>query len=247
MRKSALILSVSLVALASCGGGGGGASAPAARPIITNNLRIFKTGDFIQYKVTGSVTSQGVTSTVSGTGSFSIAVGASPVDPKGVKHSVNGMVMNVTTNQGVPITSNFQNYFEQSPTGSWQQYGDSVSGWIVTPAAGFITSLQSPIVAGSSWVYQYTQQNGDSVVGQVTVIGKAVVSTSLGAFETYKIQTTETITYAAGGSDKVSETDYLVPSIGPVHMVVNTTGTNGAGVATTSSFTFDAVTTSIPY
>lgn len=234
--------------ISGCGGGGwGGASAPTARPIVTNTLRTFANGDSIQYTVSGTVSTGGTTLTMNGSGSFTVTTNASPLDPRGSKHSIVTTAINATFNNGTPFATTSQYYFSQTASGTMNVYGDPVSGWITTPASGFVPSTISPISSPSSWVNNYTQQNGDTTNETISVPGRAVVSTGMGSFETYKITTSSTINYAAGGTDVTNETDYVVPSIGPVKIVINTTSTDAAGAVTTLSITLTATTTNIPF
>ncbi|MDX8405917.1 MAG: hypothetical protein R8K50_07175 [Mariprofundus sp.] len=233
--------------IAGCGGGGGGAVAPTTRAIVTNTLRTFLSGDNIQYSATGTVTAAGVTTTFTGTGSYSITTNASPLDLTGVKRSQDTFSFSGTLSNGATFTSTSNGYFSQTATGTMNTYGDSVSGWITVPAAGFVPGVKSPITSPASWVNNYTQQNGDVTVDTETVIGKATVATGMGSFETYQYSLASTVTLAAGGTDVVTQTTYVVPSIGPVKFVINLTSTDAFGAVTTSQFTLIASTTNIAF
>jgi len=69
----------------------------------------------------------------------------------------------------------------------------------------------------------------------------------MGTFETFQIETSSTTTLAAGGTDVSTQTEYVVPSIGPVKLVFNLTSTDAFGAITTSQFTLVASTTNIAF
>jgi len=235
--------------LAGCGGGGGGGTVvtPTTRAIITNTLRTFLSGDRIQYSVTGTIAAAGVVSAFTGTGSYSTAINASPLDPTGVNRSQSTFSLSGTLTNGATFTSTSNGYFSQTASGTMNSYGDSISGWITAPVAGFVPDVISPIVSPASWVNNYTQQNGDVTAETVTVAGKATVTTGMGVFETYQYTLASTATLAAGGTDVVTQTSYVVPSIGPVKFVINITSTDAFGAVTTSQFTLIASTTNIAF
>jgi len=79
------------------------------------------------------------------------------------------------------------------------------------------------------------------------VPGRATVSTGLGSFETFQVQTTGTTTLAAGGSYQYTSTSYIVPGIGTVKLTIAETITSNLGVVTTLSLTLSASTTNIAY
>jgi len=155
--------------------------------------------------------------------------------------------MTGTLTNGAPFTSNATTYVSQDAGGSLFLHGNSTGGWITTPASGFVPGLISPIVAPASWANIYTLQNGDSISDTVTVTGRATVSTGLGSFETFQVQTTGTTTLAAGGSYQYTSTSYIVPSIGTVKLTIAETITNNLGAVTTLSLTLSASTTNIAY
>jgi len=188
-----------ILLLTGCGGGSGGSGvvAPTTRAIVTNNLRVFANGDNIQYSMTGSVTTGGVNSPLTGTATFSITTNSSPLDPTGTTRSVNTVAMTGTFSNGTPFSSNGLTYYSQDAIGNYSVYGDSTSLWITSPVSGFVTVVKSPITSPDSWINSYTQQNGDLTTDTITVIGKATVATGMGTFETYKIQTDSTVTLAA--------------------------------------------------
>jgi len=237
----------SVLLLSGCGGGSGGVVAPTTRAIVTNNLRIFVSGDNIQYSMTGSVTTGAVNTPLTGTATYSITTNSSPLDPTGIARSVNTIALTGTFSNGTPFASNGMTYYGQDATGNYNVYGDSTSLWITSPISGFVTGIKSPIASPSSWINSYTQQNGDVTTDTITVIGKSTVTTGMGTFETYKIQTDSTITLAAGGTDVSTEIDYVVPSIGPIKITINLQSTDALGVVTTSQFALVASTTNIAF
>jgi len=251
--KTAIFLGlmVNILLLTGCAGNsGGGASTPATptvRPIITNTLRTFVNGDNIQYSMTGTVFTGGVNLTLTGTASYAITTNASPLDPTNTVRSVATLAMNGTYSNGTPFSSNGLTYFSQDAYGSINKYGDSMSLWITSPASGFITSFKSPFNSPYSWINTYTQQNGDKSSDSKLIVGKATATTGMGTFEVYQVQTDSTTTLAAGGSDISTETDYFVPSIGMVKIVLNATSTDAFGIVTTSKFTLVASTTNIAF
>jgi len=243
-----MILGVSL--LGGCGGGGDGVAVvapPTARPIVSNTLRTFLSGDTIQYNVTGTVTAMGVVSAFTGTGSYSTAIAVSPLDPAGVKRSQSTFSLSGALTNGAPFTATSDSYFSQTASGTMNIYGDSASGWITVPVTGFVPSLVSPIIAPASWVNNYTQQNGDITAETITVVGKTTVTTGLGVFEAYQYISASTVTLVAGGTDVVTETSYVVPSIGPVKIVLDTASTDAAGAVMTTHFVLEASTTNIAF
>jgi len=239
----------SVLLLTGCGGGSGGSGvvAPTTRAIVTNNLRVFTNGDNIQYSMTGSVTTGGVNFPLTGTATYSITTNSSPLDPTGIARSVNTIAMTGTFSDGTPFSSNSSTYYSQDATGNYNIYGDSTSLWVTSPVSGFVTGLRSPIVSPDSWINSYTQQNGDVTSDTITVIGKATVTTGLGTFETFKIQTDSTVTLAAGGTDVFTEVDYVVPSIGPIKLTISGQSTDAFGAVSTSQFTLIASTTNIAF
>jgi len=66
---------IGVLLLAGCGGGGS-AGAPSAKPIATNTLRTFTSGDRIQYSLAGNINSGGISAPVSGTASYAITTSA---------------------------------------------------------------------------------------------------------------------------------------------------------------------------
>jgi len=236
-----------ILLLAGCGGSGGITVPPTARTIVTNTLRTFTNGDSIQYSLAGSVNAGGVTASVIGTASYTITLNSSPPDPTGTVRSVAVLAITGVLPNGTPVTSNGSEYFRQSPTGTKNTYGNSVSGWITVPASGFVPTIISPIVAPASWLNTFTQQNGDVTSSRISVIGKANIATGMGVFETYQYQSISTMTLAAGGTRASTTTSYVVPAIGPLKMTINITATSAAGAITTSQFTLTAITTNIPF
>jgi len=239
---------VTLGLLAGCGGSGGGsAAAPSARPVASNTLRTFVSGDRIQYSLAGSISAGGVTSPITGTASYAITTNASPVDPTGTTRSVAVLAIAGTLPNRASVTSNGSEYFSQTVTGTKNTYGNSTAGWITTPASGFVPTLVSPITTPNSWVNTYTQQNGDTTTDQISAIGKTTITTGMGAFETFKYQTNSTTTLAAGGTRVSTTVTYVVPAIGPIKMTINQTATDAIGTVTTSQFMLTASTTNIPF
>jgi len=155
--------------------------------------------------------------------------------------------MTGTLSNGAPLTSTVNGYFSQDASGTMNSHGDSLAGWITAPAVGFVATVVSPIVSPSSWVDTYTQQNGDVTTDTVTVIGRATIATGMGSFETYEYRTASTTVLAAGGADVSTQTTYVVPTIGPLKFVINTTSTDAFGAVTTSQFTLTASTTNIAF
>jgi hypothetical protein len=155
--------------------------------------------------------------------------------------------MTGTLTNGAPFSSNATAYVSQDATGTFFLYGKSAGGWITIPVSGFITSLSSPIIAPASRTNNYTLQNGDTTSDTITVIGRATVSTGLGSFETFQIQTTGTTTFAAGGSYQYTSTSYIVPGIGTVKLTISGTITNSLGAVSTQTLTLSATTTNIAY
>jgi len=234
--------------LAGCGGGSGGSAAtPSVRPIATNTLRTFISGDRIQYSLAGNISSGGVSAPISGTASYAITTNASPVDPTGVTRSIAVLAIAGTLPNGATVTSNGSEYFSQTGSGAKNTYGNSAAGWITLPASGFVPTIISPIITPNSWAITFTQQNGDTTTSQISAIGKVNVTTGMGVFETFKYQTNSTTTLAAGGSRVSTTTTYVVPAIGPVKMTINQTATDALGAVSTSQFTLTASTTNIPF
>lgn len=237
-----------LFGLASCGGGGTPAAvSPSTRPILTSTLRTVNNGDFIQYSISGTVSSGGVTSSLTGTASSVFSSNASPLDPSGMQQSTSTVSMTGTLTNGAPFSSNSTAYVSQDAIGTLYVHGKSAGGWITMPASGFITSLSSPIIAPASWTNNYTLQNGDTTSDTITVIGRSTVSTGLGSFETFQVQTTGTTTIAAGGSYQYTQNAYIVPGIGTVKMAIAQTVTDNLGVVSTLSINLNASTTNIAY
>jgi len=244
----AMGISFSIVLLTSCGSGGSsGVVTPSTRVIITNSLRKFAKGDNIQYNMNGTITTARTNLTLSGTGVFSIAANASPLDPIGIIRSVKSIILNGVLSNGKVFSSNTKSYYSQDLSGNFNLYGDSTSLWITSPVSGFVTNLKSPILFPNSWVNSYTQQNGDITVETIKVIGKVVVATGMGTFETYKIQTDSIKTLAAGGTDTLTEINYVVPSIGSIKITRNLQVIDALGTITTSKFNLVANTTSIAF
>ena len=234
--------------LAGCGGSGGGvAASPSVRLIVSNTLRTFISGDRIQYSLSGSISSGGVTAAISGTTSYAITTNASPVDPTGATRSVAVLAIAGTLPNGATVTSNVSEYFSQSSTGTKNTYGASAAGWITVPASGFVPTLISPITTPNSWINTYTQQNGDITSDQISVVGKVNVTTAMGVFEAFKYQSNSTVTLAAGGTRVSTTVTYVVPAIGPIKTTINETSTDAFGAVTTSQFTLTASTTNIPF
>ncbi len=115
MKKTMIsVMIFGILLLTGCGGGGGGGGgvvSPTARAIVTNNLRIFSTGDNIQYSMTGSVTTGGVNTSLTGTAAYSITTNSSPLDPTGTARSVNTTAMTGTFSNGTPFASNGLSYY----------------------------------------------------------------------------------------------------------------------------------------
>jgi len=155
--------------------------------------------------------------------------------------------MTGTFTNGAPFSSNSAAYVSQGATGTLFLHGNSAGGWVTAPASGFVTSLTSPVIAPASWTNSYTLQNGDITSDTITVIGRATVSTGLGSFETFQIQTTGTTTLAAGGSYQYTTTSYIVPGIGTLKIAIAQTVTDSLGAITTLSLTLSASTTNIAY
>jgi len=241
----------SILSLTGCGvsdnTSGGGTVTPTTRPIVSNTLRTFTNGDNIQYSMTGSVTTGGVNLTLTGTATSSFTANSSPFDPTGVTRSVKSLTMSGTFSDGTPFVSNGSSFYSQDATGNFNIYGDSIGFWITTPATGFVTGVKSPIVSPDSWVNFYIQQNGDKTNATVTVLGNATVTTGMGTFQTYMIQTVSTVTRVAGGVDVSNEIDYVVPRIGPIKVTTHLQSTDAAGAVTTSQFTLIASTTNIAF
>ncbi len=237
-----------ILLLGGCGDSSGGVVVPpAVRPITTNTLRTFMNGDAIQYSVTGSVSSGGVASTFSGSGTYSIALNASPPDPTGTVRSIVGVSLNATFANAAPFNAVSSNYFQQTSTGSLKGYGGVEAGWITSPTSGFVVNMASPVVSPSSWINTFTQQNGDITTIQGTVISRVTVATGLGSFEAFQVQQNGTITRAVGGGVQSSQTDYIVPGIGPVKRVSNATVTDVAGAVSTVQITMSMATTNIGF
>jgi len=251
MKAPALIgVMITLVGLlAGCGGssGGGSAVSPSVRPIASNTLRTFVSGDRIQYSLTGSISSGGVTAPITGTASYAITTNASPIDPTGATRSVAILVIAGVLSNGATVTSSGSEYFSQAAGGSKNTYGTSAAGWITTPVSGFVPSLISPIITPNSWINTYTQQNGDVTSNQISAIGKVNVATGMGVFEAFKYQSNSTVTLAAGGTRVSTTVTYVVPAIGPIKTVINQTATDVVGTVTGSQFTLTASTTNIPF
>jgi len=258
MNKKALLSGIvfSLTALTGCGGGSSSSvattTAPTTRLMVTNNLRNYVTGDNIQYTLTGSINTAGVTTTVTGTAVDAFTIGNSPIDPKGVKRSLDKITMIGKFSNGSPFAITANRYFNQDVLGNYNLYGDdsgvnAASNWITTPVSGFVTQMKSPISFPSTWSNLYTLQNGDKVTENITVLGKTTITIGLGSFETYKIQWNTSTTFALGGTDISKETDYVVPSIGLVKSSSTTNSTDAAGVITTSKFNLVASTTNIAF
>ena len=241
----------SILLLAGCGvngnTSGGGTVAPTVRPIVSNTLRTFTNGDNIQYTMTGSVTTAGVNLALTGTAISSFTANSSPIDPTGVTRSVESLTMSGTFSDGTPYVSSGSSFYSQDATGNFNIYGNPIGFWITTPASGFVTSLKSPIVSPDSWVNVYIQQNGDMTNATITVLGKATVTTGMGTFQTYMIQTVSTVTRVAGGVDVRTEIDYVVPRIGPIKLTTHLQSKDAAGAVTTSQFTLIASTTNIAF
>ncbi len=243
-----MVIILGILLLNGCAGdGSSGVVNPTTRAIATNHLRFFTNGDNIQYSMTGSVTTSGATLSLTGTATFSITTNASPLDPTGVTRSVNTIAMTGTFSNGTNFSSNGSTYYSQNAVGNYVVYGDSTSLWITSPSSGFVTSLRSPIVSPDSWINSYVQQNGDATTETITVIGKVVVATGMGRFETYKVQRDATVQLAAGGTDVSTEIDYIVPSIGPVKITINSQSTDAFGAVSTSQLTLVANTTNIAF
>ncbi len=258
MNKKALLSGIifSLAALTGCGGGSSSsattATAPTTRLMVTNNLRTYVTGDNIQYSLTGSVTKAGVTTTLTGTAVDAFTIGNSPIDPKGVKRSLDKITIIATFSNGSPFAVTVNTYFSQDVLGNYNLYGDNsganaASNWITTPASGFVTQMKSPISFPSTWNNSYTLQNGDKITENTTVLGKATITIGLGSFETYKVQFDTSTAFALGGTNISKETDYIVPSIGLIQSSGTTTSTDAVGVVTTSNMNLVVSTTNIAF
>jgi len=234
--------------LAGCGGSGGSvAASPSVRLIVSNTLRTFISGDRIQYSLSGSISSGGVTAPITGTASYTITTNASPADPTGVTRSIAVLAIAGALPNGASVTSNGSEYFSQTASGTKNTYGTSAAGWITQPASGFVPTIISPIITPNSWANTFTQQNGDVTTSQISAIGKVNVTTGMGVFETFKYQANSTTTLAAGGSRVSTTITYVVPAIGPVKMTINQTTTDALGAVSTSQFTLTASTTNIPF
>jgi len=250
------ILGIGLCLLPACSGGGSGTVAAASntppavsRLIQSNTLRAFVHGDQIQYTLTGNIISAGgVATTLTGTASYVIATHASPMDPTGVIRSTSELSIAWVLANGTPISSIGTDYFSQTATGTKNVYGTLASGWITTPASGFVTTLLSPIILPSSWNVTYTQQNGDVTSSRVSVVSKANVITGMGTFEAFKYQTDTTTALAVGGKLTSTVFTYVVPAIGPIMTEMNLTVTNALGAVTSGvQMTLTASTTNIPF
>jgi len=249
MKPSAWISAmITLGLLAGCGGSSGSiASSPSVRLIASNTLRTFMSGNRIQYSLSGSISSGGMTAPIAGTASYAITTNASPVDPAGVTRSIAVLAIAGTLPNGAAVTSSGSEYFSQTGSGTKNTYGTSTAGWITAPASGFVPTIISPIITPNSWINTFTQQNGDVTTSQISAIGKTNVTTGMGVFETFKYQANSTTTLAAGGTRVSTTVTYVVPAIGPIKMTINQTATDAFGAVSTSQFTLTASTTNIPF
>jgi len=223
--------------LASCGGGGSGgttAPTPSTRMMTTNVLHTYATGDVISYTVKATSTDNtGLVVHMSGSANDSFFINSIADPYSGVMRSqaMGTGVLNVGT--GISQNMNGTSYFSQDAAGI-HGYGDTVSGWLINPTLDMIGTL----TIGASWNTSATYPNGDTVTATDTIMGKAVVNTPLGSFETYQVVENRTI-YTAATATNLATTDvgtktyYVVPSIGSVKSVSNFTSTDSTGAVTT--------------
>ncbi|MDQ6975017.1 MAG: hypothetical protein Q9M22_00470 [Mariprofundaceae bacterium] len=247
LRTGVMLFGIAFL-LTGCGSGNGGSVvATTTRAITTNTLKTFANGDNIQYAMTGSDTAAGATITFTGTGRFLMTTNASPPDLTRTVRSINTLALIGVFSNGTALNTNNQIYYAQDALGNFNVYGNAQSLWIISPASGFVTRLKSPIFSPNTWTNSYTQQNGDVTVATIRIIGKTIVTTGMGTFETYKIQTDSTTTWAAGGTDVFMKIDYVVPSIGPIKIVKDTQTTDAAGTLSRRQYTLIASTTNIAF
>ncbi|MDQ6988292.1 MAG: hypothetical protein Q9M19_00295 [Mariprofundaceae bacterium] len=246
-------LLASLITLSGCGGGSDSSStstsdpSATARPIATNNLRIYQSGDSIQYDVTANISIGGVIQdTFIGTISYTVTLQAGPVDPAGVLHSIFSSSTNLTASNGAPSTNVTTTYFEQDAVGNMNFYGDSTDGWITTPASGFYTGSKSPLTSPDSWAGSFITQNGTATNYSTTVVNKEFVATGSGSFETFKVIDNLSSTDANGITSSLTSTQYVVPSIGAVK-VIEAESKNTTNGLQTITVTAIMSTTNIPF
>jgi len=248
-----ILMLAGMLTLSGCGGGGDSSAAttaPTTRPIATDYLRIFASGDNILYAINGNISNMAsnTSSTFSGTASFTVLLNSSPADPYGNVRSMRSINLNAKFASGTPVVSVSNSYFSQKNDGSVIFYGSSDAGWITAPVSGSVIDFVSPIVAPNGYAATYTLQNGDSVSEQTTVIGKESVSTNMGTFEAYRTERGLTYGYADGSSFVASTVEYVVPSIGSIKMVQDISFKNNIGVITSTMHReFSANTTNIPF
>jgi len=240
------------VLLASCGGGSGGGTAaptPSTRMMTTNVLHTYATGDTIVYAVSiTSTDNTGFTVNAAGvyTDIFSINSIADPYSGMMRSKVTRSGALNVGTAMSQSINNTL--YFSQDAAGI-HAYGDAVSGWLVTPYLARIGTLNIGVIWNSSVTYP----NGDTLTATDTIVGKAVVTTLLGSFETYKVVENFTI-YNAATATSLATTDvgnatyYVVPSIGAsIKSLVTYTSTDSTGATTTVTRTTSINTTNIVF
>jgi len=242
-----------VIGLTGCGGSNGGGSLPAAttRAITTNVLRIFTTGDFIKYNVTGTSTSAGVVSTISGTATLAYTA-TSPADPLGNTHSTETYTPSLMKN-GVPfVAAPSVRYYDQTASGTFRKWSDLSSAWIVSPVSGNVVRFRSPMVVGDTWQHTYIDQLGERINETTTVNARAIVATAMGAFETFKItiiqdrQARPAPAAPFQSFQSIVDVDYIVPSIGIIKFT-STTNSIASVPITSSSGTWSMITTNIAF
>ncbi|MDX8393602.1 MAG: hypothetical protein R8K21_03345 [Mariprofundales bacterium] len=256
MKIKSILAAFLLLFVASCNDNGGGSSAPAAatspnaRPMITNKLHVFNNGDFIDYSLSGSITDVNGKITISGTAKYSYTLNSSPIDPTGLIHNVEMLSMNAQVSNGTttsPLITNYKNYYEQDANGNIFYYGDDISGWITTPAMGFVTDIKSPIITADSWIINFTQKDGTNVSGQISVQSIVTINIPLGSFESYKLVGNAKINNPDGSTDTCITTNYIVPSIGIIRSDQTCTSIDAIGAVTSDNTIMQAITTNIGF
>ncbi len=223
---TAVLIIVFASLLTSCSGGGGGSSSNPQIPLKTSTLRIMQTGDSWTYDGSGTLVqdlSSMPSATINITGSaFVSSITSSVVNsPQNIACKVqddHSIISLGSTSMDVHDYT----YFTQDSTGVYEYGYYSQSGtsihWITTPPSYNRLEIGSPVSLGTTTSSSITYSDGVAETRSYTVAAKEYVSIGNTDYESYKIVSSITTTYAGAAYESSTRnvTSWLVPGLGYV-------------------------------
>lgn len=226
MKKLFVLLALLLIG---CGGGGGGSSSSAPTPIAlkTNTFRTLQAGDTWNYSGAGTINNGSGDVNLTGTIQTQI-LNTMKLDPVNSTNTLDQLTTISLTPQGTttPVVSSSHYYFLQDGTGSFFNYGKSITSgdiWVSLGSGGKFMDTQSPMATGQSYGTSVIYSDGSTNTFSVSVLGTENVSTGVGFLEAYKTTINTTLNNADGTKDVQTDTEWYVPGLGIVRAAVNET------------------------